>query len=39
MEFRIADGFTGSLARVPGDEQKAVKNAVFDDDLQTPGVG
>ena len=26
MDFRIADTFTDSLARLTGDEQKAVKN-------------
>jgi mRNA-degrading endonuclease RelE of RelBE toxin-antitoxin system len=30
MEFRIADTFTDSLARLTGDEQKAVKTAAFD---------
>ena len=30
MEFRIADTFTDSLARLTGDEQKAVKTTVFD---------
>lgn len=30
MEFRIADTFTSSLARLSGDEQKAVKTAAFD---------
>ena len=30
MEFRIADTFTDSLARLSGDEQKAVKMAAFD---------
>ena len=30
MEFRIADTFTDSLARLPGEEQKAVKTAAFD---------
>src|SRR5581483_1776138 len=30
MEFRIADTFTESLARLTGDEQKAVKITVFD---------
>ncbi len=36
MEFRIADTFTDSLARLTGDEQKAVKTTAFD--LQTqPG--
>jgi mRNA-degrading endonuclease RelE of RelBE toxin-antitoxin system len=30
MDFRIADTFTASLARLSGDEQKAVKTAAFD---------
>src|SRR5205809_7742975 len=30
MEFRIADTFTDSLARLTGDEQKAVKATAFD---------
>jgi mRNA-degrading endonuclease RelE of RelBE toxin-antitoxin system len=30
MEFRIADSFTSSLARLTGDEQKAVKTTAFD---------
>ncbi|MDR1275451.1 MAG: UvrD-helicase domain-containing protein [Candidatus Accumulibacter sp.] len=30
MDFRIADTFTDSLARLTGDEQKAVKTTVFD---------
>lgn len=30
MEFRIADTFIDSLARLTGDEQKAVKTTVFD---------
>jgi mRNA-degrading endonuclease RelE of RelBE toxin-antitoxin system len=30
MEFRISDTFTGSLARLTGEEQKAVKTAAFD---------
>lgn len=30
MEFRIADTFTDSLARLSGEEQKAVKMAAFD---------
>ncbi len=30
MEFRIADTFTDSLARLTGNEQKAVKTAAFD---------
>jgi mRNA-degrading endonuclease RelE of RelBE toxin-antitoxin system len=33
MDFRIADTFTESLARLSGDEQKAVKTTAFD--LQT----
>jgi hypothetical protein len=30
MEFRIADTFTASLARLKGEEQKAVKTTAFD---------
>src|SRR5206468_99140 len=30
MEFRIADTFTGSLARLTGEEQKSVKTTAFD---------
>lgn len=30
MDFRIADSFTDSLARLTGDEQKAVKTTAFD---------
>jgi hypothetical protein len=30
MDFRIADTLTDSLARLTGDEQKAVKMTVFD---------
>ena len=30
MEFRIADTFTDSLARLKGEEQKAVKTTAFD---------
>ena len=30
MEFRITDTFTDSLAKLTGDEQKAVKTAAFD---------
>ena len=30
MEFRIADTFTDSLARLSADEQKAVKTTAFD---------
>ena len=36
MEFRIADTFTDSLARLTGDEQKAVKTTAFDLQLE-PG--
>src|ERR1700676_604926 len=40
MEFRIADTFTGSLARLTGDEQKAVKMTAFDlqHDPSNPGM-
>ena len=40
MEFRIADTFTGSLARLTGDEQKAVKMTAFDLQLnpKSPGM-
>ena len=30
MDFRIADTFTDSLAKLTGDEQKAVKMTAFD---------
>src|SRR5918997_5608790 len=30
MQFRIADTFTDSLAKLTGDEQKAVKTTAFD---------
>ena len=30
MDFRIADTFTDSLARLTGDEQKDVKTTAFD---------
>jgi hypothetical protein len=30
VEFRIADSFTDSLARLTGEEQKAVKTTAFD---------
>jgi hypothetical protein len=30
IEFRIADTFTDSLAKLTGEEQKAVKITVFD---------
>lgn len=40
MEFRIADTFTGSLARLTGEEQKAVKTTAFDlqMDVASPGL-
>ena len=40
MEFRIADTFTDSLARLTGDEQKAVKTTAFDLQVNptTPGM-
>src|SRR4026209_1577954 len=40
MEFRIADTFTDSLARLGGDEQKAVKTTAFDlqMNLSVPGL-
>ena len=33
MQFRIADTFTASLARLPNEQQKAAKTTAFD--LQT----
>ncbi len=41
MEFRIADTFLQSLARLTGDEQKAVKTTAFDlqRDPVNPGMG
>ena len=30
MDFRISDTFTGSLAKLTGEEQKAVKTTAFD---------
>ncbi len=40
MDFRIADTFTDSLARLNGDEQKAVKTTAFDLQMNpaTPGM-
>jgi mRNA-degrading endonuclease RelE of RelBE toxin-antitoxin system len=40
MHFRIADTFTDSLARLTGDEQKAVKTTAFDlqMNLASPGM-
>ena len=39
MEFRIADTFTDSLARLTGEEQKAVKTAAFDLQLDPSRTG
>jgi hypothetical protein len=39
MEFRIADSFTGSLARLTGAEQKAVKTTAFDLQLDPSSPG
>jgi mRNA-degrading endonuclease RelE of RelBE toxin-antitoxin system len=39
MEFRIADTFTDSLARLTGDEQKAVKTTAFDLQLSPDNPG
>jgi len=35
MDFRIADTFTDSLARLTGDEQKTVKTTAFDLQMTT----
>src|SRR5690242_16561551 len=39
MEFRIADTFADSLARLTGDEQKAVKTTAFDLQLNPANPG
>lgn len=39
MDFRIADTFTDSLARLTGDEQKAAKTTAFDLQLNQAGPG
>ncbi len=39
MNFRIADTFTDSLARLTGDEQKAVKTTAFDLQLNPTSPG
>jgi len=39
MEFRIADTFTTSLARLTGDEQKAAKTTAFDLQVDPAGNG
>ena len=39
MDFRIADTFTGSLAKLTNDEQKAVKTTAFDLQVNPAGAG
>jgi hypothetical protein len=39
MDFRIADTFTDSLARLTGDEQKAAKTTAFDLQVNPTGPG
>lgn len=39
MEFRIADTFTAALARLPAQEQKAVKTSAFDMQLDPSSPG
>lgn len=39
MDFRIADIFTDSLAELTGEEQKAVKTAAFDLQLNPDNPG
>ena len=39
MDFRIADTFTDSLAKLTGDEQKAVKTSAFDLQLNPANPG
>ena len=39
MQFRIADTFTASLARLTGEEQKAVKTTAFDLQLNPANPG
>ncbi|QDT70357.1 Putative ATP-dependent DNA helicase YjcD [Planctomycetes bacterium MalM25] len=39
MEFRISDTFTASLAKLNGDEQKAVKTTAFDLQMDPSGAG
>jgi len=38
-DFRISDTFTDSLARLNGDEQKAVKTSAFDWQLNPASLG
>lgn len=39
MNFRVADAFTTSLARLTGEEQKAVKTTAFDLQLNPANPG
>lgn len=39
MQFRIADTFTDSLAKLTGEEQKAVKTTAFDLQLSPANPG
>ena len=39
MQFRIADTFTDSLAKLTGEEQKAVKTTAFDLQLNPANPG
>lgn len=39
MDFRIADTFTAALARLPAQEQKAVKTSAFDMQIDPAGPG
>jgi Rad3-related DNA helicase/mRNA-degrading endonuclease RelE of RelBE toxin-antitoxin system len=39
MNFRISDTFTGSLAKLTGEEQKAVKTTAFDLQINPPNPG
>ena len=39
MDFRIADTFTDSLARLTGEEQKAAKTTAFDLQLNPASPG
>lgn len=39
MNFRIADTFTASLARLTGDERKAAKTTAFDSSANSAHVG
>lgn len=39
MDFRIADTFTDSLARLSGDEQKAAKTTAFDLQINPVNLG